>query len=145
MTSYITIAIGAVFLTVIVGMIIPEGKLSKSVNFVLRIACIFILISPVFSIFDLDVEIGDGDSLIDYEYVCDVYSESQSSQLEELIAENLGVECVCEIEIIYKDGAFVENGVTIYTNNVENEVIESILSYLKELGYININIDEETD
>ena len=144
MTSYITIAIGAVFLTVIVGMIIPEGKLSKSVNFVLRIACILVLVSPVFNIFDIELE-SDEDSIIDYEYVCDVFSESQSSQLEKLIMENVGVECACKVEIIYKDGSFVENGVTIYTDNVEKEVIEVILSYLKELGYININIDEEID
>lgn len=46
MTAYITVAAGAVFLTVVVGMIIPDGKLNKSVNFVLRMACILILISP---------------------------------------------------------------------------------------------------
>ena len=51
MTAYIATAAGVVFLTVIADMIIPEGKLNKVINFVLRIACILILISPVFGFF----------------------------------------------------------------------------------------------
>ncbi len=139
MTAYISLAAGAVFLTVVVGMIIPEGKLNKSVNFVLRIACIFILISPVFGIFNLKLPEEDG-GIVDYDYVCSVYSQSQSEQLEKMIEENIGVQCDCEVKIIYEDGSFRENGVTIYTNNVESGLIEDILSYLSELGYININV-----
>ena len=87
MTTYIAVAAGAVFLTVVVGMIIPEGKLHTSVNFVLRIACIFILISPLAQIFDISLsEGGEGD--VDFDYICQVYSEGQSSQLEKLIEEN---------------------------------------------------------
>ncbi len=143
MTAYIATAAGAVFLTVIVGMIIPEGKLNKSINFVLRIACILILISPVFNIFKIELPEADG-GIVDYEYICDVFSESQSSQLEKMIAEELGVQCSCEVEIIYEDGSFKENGVTVLTYNVESGVIENIQSYLKELGYININVNEKT-
>ena len=143
MTAYIATAAGAVFLTVIVGMIIPEGKLNKSINFVLRIACILILISPVFNIFKIELPEADG-GIVDYEYICDVFSESQSSQLEKMIAEELGGQCSCEVEIIYEDGSFKENGVTVLTYNVESGVIENIQSYLKELGYININVNEKT-
>lgn len=143
MTAYIATAAGAVFLTVIVGMIIPEGKLHKSVVFVLRIACISILIWPVFSVFDIQPT-EQSSLLVDYEYICKIYSDSQSEQLEKLIEENLGVECDCYVEIIYEDGSFKECGVTISTVNVENDLIDDIQSYLSELGYINININEKT-
>ena len=143
MTTYIAVAAGAVFLTVVVGMIIPEGKLHTSVNFVLRIACIFILISPIAQIFDISLsEGGEGD--VDFDYICQVYSEGQSSQLEKLIEENIGIECDCDVEIVYEDGSIKENGVTIYTDNVESALIDDIVSYLKELGYININVNEKT-
>lgn len=144
MTSYIALAAGAVFITVIAGFIIPEGKLHKIINFVLRIACILILISPVFSIFNISLEQQEG-GLIDYDYVCEVYSDSQSATLENMIEEEFGIECECRVEIIYKDGSFTENGVTVTGDFVELNTMDEIQSYLLGLGYININVNEKTD
>ena len=143
MTAYIATAAGAVFLTVIVGMIMPEGKLNKPVNFVLRIACIAILISPVFSIFDITIS-DEESGLVDYGYVSEVFSDSQSDALQDKLAEKFGVQCECRVDIVYEDGAFREKGVTIYPQDVEKELIDDIVAYLKELGYININVHEET-
>ena len=142
MTAYISLAAGAVFLTVIVSFIIPKGKLCKSINFVVRVACMLILIVPVTGIFNMSLEDG-GQLIVDYDYICDVYSDSQSRTLERMIEENLGIECVCEVEIIYEDGAFKENGVTIFGDFVESDTINKIQSYLTELGYININVNEK--
>lgn len=144
MTAYLYLSAGTVFLTVLVNFIIPEGKLHKSVNFVLRLACIFILVSPVLKVFDLSVS-GNEDEIIDYDYICSVYSHNQSAQLEKLIYENLGIECECEVEFIYSDGAFKENGVRVTANFVEEETIDAIQSYLQTLGYININVNEKAD
>ena len=144
MTAYIATAAGAVFLTVIAGMLMPEGKLGKTINFVLRIVCIAILISPVFKIFELDLESGGGGA-VDYEYVCEVLSHSQSRALENLIEENMGVDCRCLVEVVYEDGAITQTSVTVCTDNVEKEVNDGIVSYLRELGYININVHEKTD
>lgn len=143
MTQYILLAVGAVFLTVVAGMLVPEGKLNKAITFVLRSACIFILITPLFGVFDINLDDGE-DVIIDYGYVCEVYSENQSRLLEDMIAENTGAKCVCTVEIIYEDGAFKENGVNIVTDTVEDGLIGDIVSYLRELGYININVNEKT-
>ena len=143
MTSYILLAAGAVFLTVIVSFIVPKGRLGKSINFVLRLACILIIISPVTAIFDLTFSEEDGE-LIDYEYISQVYSENQSRTLERMIEEEFGVECVCEVEILYSDGSFRENGVSVTGDFVEKDIMSKIQSYLRELGYININVNEKT-
>ena len=60
-----------------------------------------------------------------------------------MIEEKLGIKCDCSVSVIYEDGSFRENGVTIFTDNVESHLIDDMQSYLKELGYINININEK--
>lgn len=142
MSTCLAISAGIIFLTVLVGFIIPEGKLNKTINFVVRLACIFILISPILKVFGFTETINNG-SLVDYGYICSVYSENQSEQLEKLILEKLGIECECKVDFTYEDGVFKENGVTILTDFAENVTIEKIQAYLGELGYININVNEK--
>lgn len=144
MSTYLALSAGIIFLTVLVGFIIPEGKLNKTISFVVRLACIFILISPLLKVFGFKQTTDDGD-LIDYGYICSVYSKSQSEQLERLISENVGVECSLVVDFTYEDGVFKENGVTILTDFVDSVTIEKIQAYLGELGYININVNEKDD
>ena len=56
MKAYLLTAVGVIFLTVIVSFIVPEGKLKKSVNFVLRLVSICVLIQPVTKIFSFAPE-----------------------------------------------------------------------------------------
>lgn len=144
MSAYILTAAGAVFLTAAAGMILPDGKLNKSVNFVLRLVCIGILVSPLAGIFNFDAESG-ADADVDYDYIVSVFSQSQSEELEKLVKDELGIECGCEVVIIYEDGTFKQTDVNICTDNVEYEEISALREYLKELGYININVYEEGD
>ena len=69
MTAYLVTACGAVFLSVVVSFIIPQGKLAKTITFVLRIVCIAILISPLAQIFTISDE--SFDSMVDYDYICE--------------------------------------------------------------------------
>ena len=55
MKVYLLTAAGVIFLSVVVSLLIPEGKLHKSVTFVMRLICIVVLIQPVTGIF----KIGD--------------------------------------------------------------------------------------
>ncbi len=142
MTLYLTTAACAVFVTIIVGFIIPDGKLNKMINFVMRLVCIFILVSPVVKIFDIGGAAGE-DAIIDYEYVCSVYSKAQSGELEKLVKENTGADCVCEVVILYEEGAFKENGVKVYTDCRDEVTKNKIRAYLEALGYININVNEK--
>lgn len=142
MTAYILSAAGAVFLTVVVSMIMPEGKLSKAVGFVLRIVCIAVLISPIFSLFKITSDGGEGD-MIDYEYVAEIFSDSQSRTLEGMLYEEFGLECDCEVSVSFEDGELKESGVEVEVQDVEKELIDDIVAYLKEVGYININVHEK--
>ena len=142
MSEYILAAAGAIFLSVVVGLIIPEGRLKKAVSFVVRIACICLLVSPVLTIFDVDIK-SDGGQGADYEYISEMYSLMQSRELEGMLEERFGCDMAAEVEIVYEDGAFREKGVKIVTDKVEEALIGDIVSYLKELGYININVNEK--
>lgn len=142
MKEYLYLAAGAVFLTVFVGFIVPEGKMKKSIGFVMRIACIFVLITPVKQMFRLtDADTG---SMIDYEAICAVYSETQSERLENMIYEEFSVECECRVDFVYEDGEIRENGVEVLTDIVDVQIKNSIYEYLESLGYIDINVNEKT-
>lgn len=88
MKTYLLTAAGVIFLSVIVSLLIPEGKLNKSIVFVMRLACIFVLIQPITGIFKIKSSTVN-EPLYDYEFICKVYSDNQSEQLEKLIAEKL--------------------------------------------------------
>ena len=85
MKTYLLTAVGVIFLSVIVSLVIPEGKLNKSITFVMRMACILVLIQPLTGIFKIKSS-SDGEAFYDYEYICSVYSENQSDQLEKKLS-----------------------------------------------------------
>lgn len=142
MTAYIASAAGAVFLTVVVGMIIPDGKMAKSITFVLKIVCILVLLSPLINIFSIDIGAETG-AIIDYDGLSDILSSNQSAQLEKLIFEQFGVGCKCSVYIDYDGQSLNQTGVLISADDAESSLIEEIVSYLRELGYININVNEK--
>ncbi len=138
MTSYLLTAAGVIFLTVIVSFIIPDGKLNKSVNFILRLVCIGVLMQPVSQIFNFS-QTADKE-LADYNYICEIYSQTQSEQLENELSENLALECDCTVAVTFTDGKISENGVAVFIENCDDEKVEIIYEYLKGLGYINITV-----
>lgn len=143
MKTYLLTAIGVIFLTVIVSFIIPEGKLKKSCNFVLRLICICVLIQPVTKLFTLNKTTDT--FKYDYDYICSVYSDTQSRALTQKVEEELKIDCVCTVEIVYDGSEIKENGVTVEGNFVDDETINFITEYLEGLGYINITVNETGD
>jgi hypothetical protein len=142
MSSYLTLAAGAIFLTVVVGLIIPEGKLNKFINFAMRLICIFVLIQPITQIFQLT---DASEVLIDYDYICDVYSKSQSKMLEEQIFSDLQIECECYVAIDYVDEQIIQSEVSVVIANefYDEQTKNEIYAYLLKLGYIDINVNEK--
>ena len=139
MKIYLISATAVIFLSVIVSLIIPEGKLNKTIVFVMRMACIFALIQPITGIFKISSS-ATNSAFYDYEYICKVYSDNQSEQLEKLIAEKFSVESACYISIVCKDGEFIVDGVNVEINESNDEIIKDIYEYLAELKYINISV-----
>ncbi len=143
MKAYLLTAVGVIFLTVIISFIVPEGKLKKSVNFVLRLVSIGMLINPVTKIFNFSTT--SSSTTYDYDYVCEVYSQNQSRLLTQKVNDELGYDCVCRVEISYDGTKISENGVTVSGNFENVQTVEQITEYLEGLGYIHITVNETTD
>ncbi|MCD8040430.1 MAG: hypothetical protein LUF82_02825 [Clostridia bacterium] len=143
MTAYLVTACGAVFLSVLVSFIIPQGKLGKTITVVLRLVCIAILISPLTGLFD--VSSYSSEDIADYSYICSVYSSNQSEALEEILYNEFGVASDCTVTVIYSEGQFYVDNVEVCLFTAEGEVAGKIYEYLQAEGYINITVYEQTD
>ena len=144
MKTYLISATAVIFLSVIVSLIIPEGKLNKTIVFIMRMACIFVLIQPITGIFKISAG-ATNSAFYDYEYICKVYSDNQSEQLEKIIEEKFEVESTCIVNIVYKDGEFRADRVRVEINQTNDKIIKDIYEYLEELKYINISVYAKSD
>ena len=144
MKTYLISATAVIFLSVIVSLVIPEGKLNKTIVFVMRMVCIVVLIQPITGIFKVSTSSADT-PLYDYEYICKVYSDNQSDQLEKLIAEKFEVDSVCFVNIAYDKGEFKADSVSVEIKQQNDELITNIYEYLEELKYINITVYAKSD
>ncbi|MDE7087589.1 MAG: stage III sporulation protein AF [Clostridia bacterium] len=141
MKVYLLTAAGVIFLSVIVSLLIPEGKLHKTVTFVMRLICIFVLIQPVTGLFNIkETNSAWTDDFFDYEYVCKAYSDHQSEQLEILLEKEFETDTDCTMTVEYKDGEFKVTAVGVELNKNNGKLIEEIYAYLDGLGYINITV-----
>ncbi len=141
MKVYLLTAAGVIFLSVIVSLIIPEGKLHKSVTFVMRLICIFVLIQPVTALFNIKVPdaTASGD-YFDYEYVSGVYTDHQSEQLEILIENEFKTDVDCLVKVDYEEEKFKVTEVRVGVDKKDEKLFEDIYAYLDGLGYINITV-----
>ena len=80
------------------------------------------------------------DDFFDYEYVCGVYSDHQSEQLEMLLEKEFEVDVNCAIKVEYAEGEFKVTDVGVELNQNNSTLIEEIYAYLDGLGYINITV-----
>ena len=139
MKTYLLTAAAVIFLSVIVSLIIPQGKLNKTIVFVMRMACILVLIQPITGIFKINTS-SEEKTIYDTEYVAAVYSKNQSGSLEKLLYEQFAEECECQVNVVYNDGNFKVESVNVQTASGNNQIIENIYEYLEKLGYINISV-----
>ncbi len=143
MTTYLITACGAVFLSVVVSFIIPQGKLGKTITFVLRIICIAILISPLLQLFTISEQ--SFDDMVDYDYICSVYSSNQSRALEQYLLEEYSVQSQCTVTIAYGEEGFYAEKVEVCLIGSYGNLIDEIYEYLEQADYINITVYEQSD
>ncbi|MDE6585612.1 MAG: stage III sporulation protein AF, partial [Clostridia bacterium] len=137
MKAYLLSTAGVIFLSVVVSLIVPEGKLHKSVIFVMRLICILVLIQPVTGIFKIS-SVSETSDFYDYEYISNVYSEHQSAELEKLISDKFSATSNCKVEVECVDGLFKVTSVSVELDKKNNNLINEIYAYLEERDYINI-------
>ena len=139
MKVYLLTAAGVIFLSVIVSLLIPEGKLHKSVTFIMRLICIFVLMQPIAGLFNIKENASKlSDDFFDYEYVSGVYSDHQSEQLEAILKNKFEVDTECTVTVDYKEWEFKATEVSVAVSENNQKLIEEIYAYLDGLGYINI-------
>ncbi|MCH5148960.1 MAG: stage III sporulation protein AF [Clostridiales bacterium] len=143
MKTFLLSATGVIFLSVIISLLIPEGKLNKTITFIMRLICIMVMIQPLTEIFGIKDSASEA-SRVDYVYVCEIYSEHQSGELEKLILENLGARTKCSVEVVYEDDEFKVDRVTVSVEENNSELIKDIYEYLGQLQYINITVYAES-
>ncbi len=139
MKEYLLAAAGVIFLSVIVSLLVPEGKLNRTITFIMRLVCIAVLISPALKLFKFD-KATQSDFAIDYEFVEEVYSDQQSEQLEKLLLRDLGCESECLVEVVYSGGEFKVDGVKVVLSENCKGSVSEVYEYLTELKYQNISV-----
>ena len=139
MKTYLITAAGVIFISVVVSLIIPEGRLHKTVTFVMRMICILVLIQPISGIFKIS-DGSAGEVEADFAFVCQAYSENQSEALKRAINDKFSSECDCDVEIEYSDGKFKVSGVTVGVYGGDKKLLDEIYEYLEGAGYINISV-----
>ncbi len=138
MKTYLAIAAGIVFLSILCSVLVPEGKLKKTVLFSLRMVCIAALIQPVYNLFSFAE--NESREICDYSFICEAYSIQQKNAAEDAIYSEFGETCSCEITIEYIDCEFTQTAINVTTQSGNLQLIYEIYEYLEELGYININV-----
>jgi len=142
MKTYLLSAAGVIFLSVIISLLVPEGKLNKTVTFIMRLVCIFVLIRPITGIFKIGSD--DVKDTVDYEYVSAVYSDQQSEQLEKLLSSEFGADTECAVTVEHTEEGFKITGMQIKLSEENEKLINDIYAYLQQLGYINITVYAES-
>lgn len=142
MKIYLLGAVGVVFLSVIVSLLVPEGKLNKTITFIMRMVCILVLLQPLAGIFKFS-DAGAKDNT-DYAAVSKIYSNHQSVQMEKLLSEKFDLFTECDLAVDYVDGEFKVVQTTVKVFEQDEKIIEQIYAYLRESGYINITVYAES-
>lgn len=115
MEKYILSVCGAVILSALVTILLPEGKIGKFINGILKLFCLLIMLLPLYGLFETFLHTGGGGGFEgeqaqlapDEEYLDYVYGKQakmQETQLSEYFAEKYGVET--EIAIAWQCAEF---------------------------------------
>ena len=116
MHAYILSVCGAVILSALVTILLPEGRLGKFVQGILRIFCLFVVTMPLFSFVssakDGDIRLPEtetGGLVLDEEFIGYVFSrraEEEEKAWRDYIAEEFGVRCAAEVLWEFVDYAY---------------------------------------
>lgn len=121
MKTYILSVLGCVFLLDIVSVLLPSGKMGKTVSNVFRLCSVLMIVSPLFSIAeDLGADITSGDYLVETD--SSYLNASLQMQIEAFVSENYGGDCIAEVK---------EGGVTLYLScSVDEEALSAAVAAL---------------
>ncbi len=116
MQTYILSVCGAVILSALVMILLPEGKLGKFVQGILRLFCLFVVTMPLFSLVaswkDGNIQLPETDeeeTILDEEFISYVFSqraEEEEAAWCEYVNEEFGVRISAEVLWEFVDYAY---------------------------------------
>lgn len=104
MSAYILSVCGAVIFSSLVMIILPDGKIGKFINGILKLTCVFIMLSPIISKVD-ELKPNEDDTQTSSEISLDL---NYLEYFYDLQAQNLSDEIKSVIENEFEIGVFVE-------------------------------------
>lgn len=157
MSAYILSICGAVIISALVTIIMPEGKLGKFINGILKIFCVFIMLVPIVN-WVSSLKIGDfkGESVaqvsLDEEYLNYFFqkqADSFSEEIREFVEKEFSLEASVVTDWDCSDYAFSVRKVKIIIkkfgmngNGEHIMIIEQIRTRVSEIAKINREIVE---
>lgn len=126
MQAYIWAVCGAVIISALAAILLPEGKIGKFINGILKLFCLSVMIAPLFALFEQftgDPPQGDGggaEADLDDEfirYMFDRRAKEEADSLEELLEEEFTIAVSAEILWDYAEYAYNVTDVNIKIEN----------------------------
>ncbi len=156
MQAYILSVCGAVILSALVAILLPERKLGKFIQGILRLFCLFVVTMPLFSFVvswkDGNVKLPETDAqetALDEEFISYVFSrraEEEEAAWCEYVSEEFGVRASAEVLWDFVDYAYKVTQVKIkiedfgiYEEDEHIFVIEQIREHIS--GMISAEVD----
>lgn len=105
MSSYILNVVGVVFISIVIDLILPSGKMEKYVKSATALIIVFVIISPIPALFKKaqNLKFNTNESLIDQSFIQKTNQKKAESiekaiinELLKLGIENVEVELICD-------------------------------------------------
>ena len=84
------------------------------------------------------------DSMVDYDYICKQYSNSQANSLEAFLDEEYSAQSECTVNIVYGEKGFYAESVEVCLIGSYGDLAYEIYEYLEQADYINITVYERS-
>ena len=125
MDAYILSVCGAVIISSLVTILLPDGKTGKFINGVLKLFCLLVILVPLFVFFkngscETAGSAAEGEISLDEEFIGDFYDEfanEEARAVEKKIEEELSVTVTAQIEWDFVDYAYEVSKVKIKIEN----------------------------
>ena len=155
MNSYLLSISVIVFLTSIISLILPDGKMGKYVKSFFSILILLVIISPIFKFdeFDFDSQLNEANLIQDdyLYYINDTKTKSLEEECESLIEKQgvnnvvVDIDYFIDNEYVYsikKATIFLDNAVINKNDehiNINEELIKTVSKYLNiEKGAVKV-------
>lgn len=125
MSSYILSVCGAVIISALVSIIMPEGKTGKFINGIVKITCVLIMVSPIISwVYKLkgeksqsvnNIKVDIDDDFLNY--FNNVKAEELEKEIKKIIENQYDIEVFVEIDWQISNYAFTLKKVLINIKN----------------------------